>query len=272
VCDDRARLLQLGYEATSFAYPFGATDTTAKQIVQECGYSSGRGVGGIRSPGYGCNSCPTAESVPPGDVWEIATPQSVQSDTTLAMLQNYVTQAENNGGGWVPILFHRVCSGCASNAVSVSTFTAFADWLSKRPSTTAVRTVHEVVGGQVGPTPTTSPSTSPTTSPSPSPSSSPTQVPNPTRVVIGAQSHSIDGINVYRASNLLILYTPARGARTGTNQYGTEVAVVNGVVTQVQTSVGNMAIPSNGYVLSGHGTSNTWLRNNARVGSVVRLE
>ena len=77
---------------------------------------------------------------------------------------------------------------------------------------------------------------------------------------------------MYRAANLLILYTPARGARTGTNQYGTEVAVVKGVVTQVQTSVGNMAIPSNGYVLSGHGTSNTWLRANATVGSVVRLE
>ena len=49
------------------------------------------------------------------------------------------------------------------------------------------------------------------------------------------------------------------------------MAVVDGKVTQVQTSVGNMAIPSNGYVLSGHGTSNTWLKNNAKVGSVVTL-
>ncbi len=32
-----------------------------------------------------------------------------------------------------------------------------------------------------------------------------------------------------------------------------------------------MAIPANGYVLSGHGTSNTWLRTYAKVGTRVTL-
>jgi hypothetical protein len=77
---------------------------------------------------------------------------------------------------------------------------------------------------------------------------------------------------VYRASNFLVRYTPARGARTGTNQYGYEAAVVGGTITRVENQIGNMAIPTNGYVLSGHGTSATWLRTYAKVGAVVTLQ
>jgi hypothetical protein len=94
----------------------------------------------------------------------------------------------------------------------------------------------------------------------------------PTSVTIGTQTHAINGQNVYRSSNFLVQYTPAKGARTGTNQYGYEAAVVNGVVTAVQNGVGNMVIPSNGYVLSGHGTSKTWLAANAKVGATVVLD
>ncbi len=42
-----------------------------------------------------------------------------------------------------------------------------------------------------------------------------------------------------------------------------------GKVTKVQSKIGNMAIPSGGYVLSGHGTSSTWLASNAKVGTTV---
>jgi hypothetical protein len=68
------------------------------------------------------------------------------------------------------------------------------------------------------------------------------------------------------------MYTPARGATTGTNAYGYEAAVVGGKVTVAQDGVGNMSIPSNGYVLSGHGTSRTWLRTYAKVGATVTLD
>jgi peptidoglycan/xylan/chitin deacetylase (PgdA/CDA1 family) len=254
ICTDRVNLLGMGYSVTSFANPFGTTNATVQQIIRDCGYNSARGVDGLRSPGYGCLPCVTAETLPPADVWKVRTPSSVMADTTLQMLQDYVTRAEGDAGGWVPLLFHHVCSGCAPNAVDPDVFRAFVDWLSKRPATTLVKTVNEVVGGSLKPgVPYVPPST------------------EVTGVTIGAQSHVVDGTDAYRAANMLIMYTPARGATTGSNAYGTEVAVVDGVVTAVQSSVGNMAIPPGGYVLSGHGTSNTWLRNNAQVGAVVTL-
>lgn len=44
---------------------------------------------------------------------------------------------------------------------------------------------------------------------------------------------------------------------------------MNGVVKKVADNIGNMAIPANGYVLSGHGSSRSWLRSYARVGGPV---
>jgi hypothetical protein len=88
-------------------------------------------------------------------------------------------------------------------------------------------------------------------------------------VKVGSQVHAVNGTNIYRASNFLVLYTAAVGASTGANQYGTEVAVVNNKVTAVQKSVGDMAIPAGGVVLSGHGTSATWLNTYATVGAAV---
>lgn len=95
---------------------------------------------------------------------------------------------------------------------------------------------------------------------------------DPTSVTVAGQTHALNGVNVYRSTNFLVEYTPAQGATTGTNQYGYEAAVVNGTVTKVANGVGNMAIPSNGFVLSGHGTSRTFLANNAKVGATVALD
>ena len=51
-----------GLNATSFAYPYGAFNQAAKDIVTSCGYGSARGAGGLSPAG------PTfAESVPPAD-------------------------------------------------------------------------------------------------------------------------------------------------------------------------------------------------------------
>jgi hypothetical protein len=93
-----------------------------------------------------------------------------------------------------------------------------------------------------------------------------------TSVTVGGATRALDGTNVYRSTNFLVLYTPAKGATTGANQYGFEAAVVNNVVTTIQNGVGNMAIPSNGFVLSGHGTSRTWLQQHATVGAAVALD
>lgn len=88
-------------------------------------------------------------------------------------------------------------------------------------------------------------------------------------ITVNGQTRNLDGINVRRLTNYLVKYTPAFGASTQTNIYGYEAAVVGGKVTKVANGVGNMAIPANGFVLSGHGTSRTWLRTNAVVGATV---
>jgi peptidoglycan/xylan/chitin deacetylase (PgdA/CDA1 family) len=156
VCDDRTALIGQGFSAvTSFAYPYAAVDNTAEQIVQNCGYTSGRGVGGISS-GNVCGDCPYAETIPPGNPNNLQTPEAADSSTTLSQLQSYVTNAESHGGGWVVLVFHGICSNSCtgSNSFSPTNFTAFLDWLQPRSANgTVVRTAGEVITGTPPPPP-----------------------------------------------------------------------------------------------------------------------
>ncbi len=74
-------------------------------------------------------------------------------------------------------------------------------------------------------------------------------------------------INRTRYADNLVIYTPSYGYYTGTNDYGYEVVVDNGIVTKLGGN--NNYIPDNGFVLSGHGTSETWLRENITLGMKV---
>ncbi|CQR46311.1 O-GlcNAcase NagJ precursor [Paraliobacillus sp. PM-2] len=78
----------------------------------------------------------------------------------------------------------------------------------------------------------------------------------------------LDGVNQPRGGGELIQYTPEYGERTGTNQWGYEVTVVDGKVVKAGGS--NSIIPENGYVLSIH--ANDWLRDNATIGKTIRIE
>jgi hypothetical protein len=92
----------------------------------------------------------------PQSVWDIRTPGSVRIDTTLAQLKQQVTRAESNGGGLLPLVFHNVCATDCPDIFSVSpaTLGQFLDWLAKRKSHgTVVRTLGEIVGGEVQPAP-----------------------------------------------------------------------------------------------------------------------
>lgn len=73
----------------------------------------------------------------------------------------------------------------------------------------------------------------------------------------------------FREANQLVVYTPASGVRTGTNQAGFEALVVDGVITE--NSAGNSAIPANGFVISGHGSAAQWLARFGRIGSLASL-
>lgn len=131
VCDDRTTLQSWGYDPISFAYPYGAANASVEQIVADCGYQTARGVGGVVQDDA-CGSCPAAESLPPQDPFYLRTPGSARINTSLAMLEGYVTQTEMNGGGWVHIVMHHVCDGCDTYSISRETLGAFLDWLAPR--------------------------------------------------------------------------------------------------------------------------------------------
>ena len=168
VCGGRQALIDHGFYPVSFAYPFGSYDTTAEQIVQSCGYATARAAGGIDNLGNGAGPV-YAESVPAKDPYATRTvfDSSNGQPTTLAYLEASVTAASQNGGGWVPIVFHEICSqqyDPANYATCMSFFrptdlpvlNAFLDWLqNSAPANTTIETVGQVMApGTPPPTPT----------------------------------------------------------------------------------------------------------------------
>ncbi len=87
--------------------------------------------------------------------------------------------------------------------------------------------------------------------------------------------------NYTRGTNQMILFTSFKGGTTGTDASGQEAIlslispewVMNDTLSFVVTQKvsGNGAIPSNGAVLSGAGTSATFLTNNVSAGDTVKL-
>lgn len=143
VCDDRQQLINWGFNPVDFAYPVGPYNASVQTIVRDCGYASARGVGGL-----GCSGCVKAESLPPADRYGIRTPILVRTETTLADLQRYVTDAENAGGGLVPLIIHHICNGCNSDSLTEANLTAFVDWLTARAGRgTVVRTMAQALSG-----------------------------------------------------------------------------------------------------------------------------
>ncbi len=79
------------------------------------------------------------------------------------------------------------------------------------------------------------------------------------------------GFPGYRASNQVLIYDIGYGKpTTGTNEFGFEVTVQNGVVTAQEGS--DSTIPSDGYVISGHGRGRNWLIANAPVGAKMFID
>ena len=146
VCDDRRNLYDHGLEPKSFAYPYGAYQQNTIDIVKACGYNSARRSGALRPP--------FAEVIPPGDPYQIRAVAQDRSHT-LADMQRWVTDAETTGG-WLPLLFHRVCDACDSAGYDIKPelLAQFLDWLKARQSSgTVVKTVDQVIGGPLTPPP-----------------------------------------------------------------------------------------------------------------------
>jgi peptidoglycan/xylan/chitin deacetylase (PgdA/CDA1 family) len=165
VCGSFQALTQEGFNPVSFAYPFGAWDANAEQIVQNCGFTNARTTGGVDMSGPGAGPV-YAETIPPPNPYAVRAAYNSTSpaELTLSYLENSVTGAAQNGGGWVPLTFHKICSqtydpanysSCTSDTASpieLATFTAFLNWLQNAgqpggaPAGTVVKTVRQALG------------------------------------------------------------------------------------------------------------------------------
>jgi hypothetical protein len=99
------------------------------------------------------------------------------------------------------------------------------------------------------------------------------------------KTQTIDGVNVPRADDQLVLYTPQYDARTHTSDGGTTVEVlvemteptmlisggkmITGYVREIRKKLGSTPIPFNYVVLSAHGAAQTKLLNNIAVGDTI---
>jgi len=75
----------------------------------------------------------------------------------------------------------------------------------------------------------------------------------------------------YRGPNQLVIYTREFGKTTGTNEFGKEAVVIDGVVSALTGA--NSNIPNhNGYVISGHGSAKKWISDNLKIGTKIEIE
>jgi peptidoglycan/xylan/chitin deacetylase (PgdA/CDA1 family) len=143
VCDDRAALLAHGFAASDFGYPYRYT-ALAETMARGCGYNSATVVDALRSPS--CPDCPYAETIPPYQPYATRASAELAPTTSLDTLKEYVTNAENHGGGWVQLAFVH----------PPATLDSFLAWLAPRAAGgTVVKTVQQVIGGQLQPLPGT---------------------------------------------------------------------------------------------------------------------
>jgi len=114
----------------------------------------------------------------------------------------------------------------------------------------------------------------PTTTPVPPVVPPPTTTePAGDKVTIGTSSYPLAGTDIARQADALVIYTSKTGTTTTTNQWGAEAPVLGGKVQSVtdrqNTGGPGVAIPKDGYVLSGHGKAREWLLAEAQVGDTV---
>ncbi len=152
VCADRIALSRvLGHPLRSFAYPYGASDAATERVVQECGYSSARTVGGLTSP-PDCRKCTPIQAAPPRDRFRVRTSYSFVSTTPIGNAEEAITRTMQHGGGWIPLVFHQVCDNCSRLSIRPARFQSLLGWISRhRADGVEVRTVGTVVGGKAHP-------------------------------------------------------------------------------------------------------------------------
>jgi peptidoglycan/xylan/chitin deacetylase (PgdA/CDA1 family) len=144
VCQDRVNLAAHGFQPESFAYPFSDFSSSLEtQVIQYCGDNSAR-------LSYGVNDKTVfAETIPPADPYATRTPADPKQGTTVATIEGYVTAAEQNGGGWVQLTFHHICSQCDAYSIPATDMQTLLDWLETQVTAglVVVESTRQVIGG-----------------------------------------------------------------------------------------------------------------------------
>jgi hypothetical protein len=156
ICGGRDSLLARGYPQVSFAYPFGEHNADSEGLVQQCGYLSGRRVGGIGGDGE-----PKSDTIPPEDQWLVRTRGSIDVDDTLLEIEDWITDAEDddaaNGSAdvWFTLVFHHLCDPMVTDCglsspvenqyITPQDFEMLLDFLEAREPTTRVETMARVM-------------------------------------------------------------------------------------------------------------------------------
>ena len=73
----------------------------------------------------------------------------------------------------------------------------------------------------------------------------------------------------YRGPNQLVIYTRDFAKTTGTNEFGKEAIVEDGIV--VALTGANSNIPRDGFVVSGHGSAKKWISDNLKIGTKIEI-
>lgn len=145
VCDDRATLSQLGFQVTSFAYPYGDDSVQAKAAAEQCGYNSGRAVSGLYFDEVTCSDCPKVEPLPPVDDMRI---RSAGYTNDVDRIKESILRARDTGGGWMPLIFSHicVCPELGDDAISPAALKELVTWVNEEPTIKVYR-VDQIMGG-----------------------------------------------------------------------------------------------------------------------------
>ncbi len=81
----------------------------------------------------------------------------------------------------------------------------------------------------------------------------------------------LDGVNTVRGTDMLVVYNKP-GTKTGTNDWGYEVICTDGTVTSIGGNDNTVPTERNSFVVSGHGASVTWIRENVKLGMTVKYD
>lgn len=164
VCGSYRALVQHGLHPVSFSYPYGAYNTADERVAAKCGFRTARIAGGVDNNGPGSGPV-YAETIPAYDPYGLRTSSNTGKAAPLVVgnLQRAVTSAARNGGGWIVLVFHDICSvsydpadyGYCTHSwasIQLAAFDAFLEWLAHAgqpggaPAGTIVRTVRQVAG------------------------------------------------------------------------------------------------------------------------------